>query len=186
MKARLILVFVALLFILTSCGKGTGNKDFVAGNDVADVIERLSQSDGGRTSTSFDMNAVVPTSSAVGKTVKVDIDLTQMSSSMVYSMVCDMISNPDTYRGKTVKVSGPLSTFLDTDTGKRYFACIIRDATACCAQGMEFTLKDNLKYPDDYPQLGTDITVAGVFDTYTEGDYVYCTLGNSELIEAKR
>ena len=47
---------------------------------------------------------------------------------------------------------------------------IIQDATACCAQGMEFVLTDEYSYPDDYPDEGSEITVMAVFDTYQEGN----------------
>lgn len=53
--------------------------------------------------------------------------------------------------------------------------------TACCAQGMEFVLTDDYSYPNDYPREGDEITVTGVFDTYMEGDYMYCTLRDANL-----
>ena len=39
-----------------------------------------------------------------------------------------------------------------------------------------------LLYPDDYPNEGGDICVVGVFDTYQEGDYTYCTLRNAKIV----
>ena len=65
---------------------------------------------------------------------------------------------------------------------KYYFACIIKDATACCAQGIGFVLADDYTYPDDYPELDTEICVVGVFNTYKEGDYTYCTLREAKMI----
>ncbi len=64
-----------------------------------------------------------------------------------------------------------------------YFACIIQDATACCAQGMEFVLTEDYHYPEDYPQEGQEIAVVGVYDTYMEGDYKFCTLRNAVLTD---
>ena len=55
-------------------------------------------------------------------------------------------------------------------------ACIISDATACCAQGIEFVLTEDRKFPEEYPEKGTEITVVGIFDTYMEGSYKYCQL----------
>ena len=37
-------------------------------------------------------------------TEAVDIDLTKLSATMVYSAVFDMIENPSEYRGKTIKI----------------------------------------------------------------------------------
>ena len=58
---------------------------------------------------------------------------------------------------------------------------MIQDATACCSQGMEFVLNNDYKFPEDYPAEGEDITVTGVFETYKEGEYLYCHLRDSKL-----
>ena len=110
-----------------------------------------------------------------------DVDLTVLSSTMVYSEVYNMVVYPEDYIGKTVKMKGQFAFYLDESTGKYYFACIIADATACCSQGIEFELKGDYVYPDDYPEPGTEICVVGVFDTYSEGDYLYCTLRNARF-----
>jgi len=113
---------------------------------------------------------------------KADIDLTSMSSTMAYSMVVDMDSNPIPYIGKTVKMTGRFATTAVQETGKRYFGCIIMDATACCGQTIEFELGGKHSFPEDYPDPGTDVTVIGVFNTYEEHGYTYCTLRNAELV----
>ncbi len=112
---------------------------------------------------------------------KVDVDLTKLSATMVYSEVYNMFTQPDNYLGKIVKMEGQFVDFLDPNTGNRYFSCIVKDATACCAQGIEFVLEECYSYPDDYPEQGMDITVIGEFSTYMEGDQMYCTLKNAEL-----
>lgn len=106
--------------------------------------------------------------------VDVDVDLTQLSSTMVYAEVSNMMSSPDEYTGKTVKMSGIFSVYVGET--QVYFACIIADATACCSQGIEFILAGNHSYPDDYPDLGTTVTVTGTFQTYEEDGYQYITL----------
>lgn len=112
---------------------------------------------------------------------KIDVDLTQLSSTMVYSEVYNMLNKPDGYKGKTVKMNGAFSVYEDESTGKVYLACIIADATACCSQGIEFELSGEHKYPDDYPELGSNITVTGTFGTYNEGEYTYCQLSDATL-----
>lgn len=54
-----------------------------------------------------------------------------------------------------MKMRGMFSSYHDEETGKSYYACIIQDATACCAQGIEFEL---------------------------EGEYTYCTLRNAHYV----
>lgn len=109
-------------------------------------------------------------------TVKYDVDLTKLSSTMVYSEVYNMMTNPGDYLGKKIRMTGSFSVYTDGSTGKNYFACLIADATACCSQGIEFQLSDGRIYPDDYPEMGEIITVSGTFDVYTENGYQYCQL----------
>lgn len=111
----------------------------------------------------------------------IDVDLTQMSSTMVYSEVYNMMWAPEEYIGKTVKMKGPFTYYKNTENGNLYFACIINDATACCSQGLEFDLEGDFSYPADYPALGEEITVSGVFETYEEYGYTYCTLRHAKM-----
>ena len=113
----------------------------------------------------------------------VDVDLTVLSSTMVYSEVYNMLLfTPDSYLGKTVKMTGQFSYYEDTTTGNQYFACIIADATACCAQGLEFVWAGEHIYPDDYPEYGTDIIVIGRLESYMENDLMYLHLVDAEVI----
>ena len=106
---------------------------------------------------------------------EVDVDLTKMNGNMVYAKVNDMMVNPADYRGKTVRMNGRFAIY-DGGEGKLYFACVISDATACCASGIEFVLAGEHSFPDDYPPDGSDITVSGVFGTYVEDNAMYCQL----------
>ena len=64
---------------------------------------------------------------------------------------------------------------------EQFYACIISDATACCAEGMEFVLKDDLAYPDDYQELGAELTVIGEFQSYEENGMTWYHLVNARL-----
>ncbi|MCR5666146.1 MAG: hypothetical protein K6G01_04900 [Eubacterium sp.] len=111
----------------------------------------------------------------------IDVDLTQLSSTMVYSEVYNMMVTPDDYIGKVVKMNGAFSIYEDEETGQIYYACIVQDATACCSQGIEFELAGDYTYPDDYPELDSEIVVQGTFETYEEGDLTYCRLADATL-----
>ncbi|MBR2780044.1 MAG: hypothetical protein IKD81_01315 [Eubacteriaceae bacterium] len=112
----------------------------------------------------------------------IDVDLTVLSSTMVYSEVSNMLQYPEEYIGKTVKMDGIYAYIHDASTGNEYYVCIIQDATACCSRGIEFVLTDDYVYPDDYPEVNEEICVVGVFDIYEENGYMYCTLRDAELI----
>ena len=112
----------------------------------------------------------------------IDLDLTQLSSTMVYSEVYNMIINPDNYYGKVIKIKGEFIYYQDTNTGNQYYSCVIADATACCAQGLEFVLKGDKTYPEDYPEPNSEITIIGKFENYEEGGYEYLRLVNASLV----
>jgi hypothetical protein len=119
---------------------------------------------------------------AQSSTDGIDIDLTTLSATVVYSEVYDMMFYPENYVGKTVKMDGMFTYYYDEANDKYYFACIIMDATACCSQGIEFEPSEEFTYPDDFPEDGGDICVVGVFDTYEEDGFTYCTLRNAEIL----
>lgn len=110
----------------------------------------------------------------------VDLDLTELSSTLVYSEVYNMLITPDDYKGKIIKMKGLFNQYTDKETGKIYNAVIIPDATACCQQGLEFELSD--KTNPNFEQ-GTEITVVGTFDTYSDGKFLYCYLKNAKIID---
>lgn len=119
----------------------------------------------------------------------VDVDLTVLSSTMVYSEVYNMLYfYPEDYYGKNVKMTGQFNVYQWVDESGIVadmpvaYACIISDATACCAEGMEFVLKDDLAYPDDYPELGTEITVIGEFQSYEENGVTWYHLVNARMV----
>ena len=117
----------------------------------------------------------------------VDVDLTVLSSTMVYSEVYNMLYNdPAHYLGKTVKAKGTFSIYQLVTDGVLQpdpvaYACIIADATACCAEGMEFVPEGDLTYPEDYPELGAEITVIGEFQSYEENGMTWYHLVNARL-----
>lgn len=111
----------------------------------------------------------------------INVDLTKLSSTMVYSEVYQMVYNPEEYVGKVIKMNGALSIFSSADTGRTYYTCVIKDATACCQQGIEFRLIGNKPLPSECVE-GSDVTVVGEFTTYKEGDKTYCELINAKLL----
>ncbi len=111
-------------------------------------------------------------------TLGAEIDLTVLSPTMVYSQVFDMMMYPQDYRGKSVKMAGQCAVYYDGATDSTYYACIVQDATACCSQGIEFVLEEGTPYP----KAGTEICVAGVYDTYAENGVTFCTLSGARLL----
>ncbi len=113
------------------------------------------------------------------KEEKIDVDLTKMSATMVYSEVYNMMALPDDYLGQTVRMRGEFQYYEGEE--RNYYVVLIADAMACCQQGMEFVLSGDYSFPEDYPAPGTTVTVTGVFDTYMEGEYMRF----AQLIDAR-
>ena len=117
----------------------------------------------------------------------IDIDLTRLNSTMVFSEVNRMMYEPEEFLGKTVRVSGQFALAFgygedgEVNPEQVYFACIIPDALACCSSGIEFERAGEYRYPGDYPDEGDDITVTGVFEVYEEYGLEYFHLADAVM-----
>ena len=178
-----LLLAACMMLSLCACGKDSG-KD--AGNDVSSSDEEASAS-AESIPTPKEQETSEESEQPQASSNGVDVDLTVLSSTMVYSEVYNMLYNdPAHYLGKTVKARGTFSIYQLVTDGVLQpdpvaYACIIADAAACCAEGMEFVLKDNLAYPDDYPEPGAEITVIGEFQSYEENGMTRYHLVNARL-----
>lgn len=120
-------------------------------------------------------------SESVQGTAGVDLDLSEISSSIAYAQIYNMKYTPDDYIGKTVKIRGQFAYYENPDTKVRYFACIITDGTGCCSQELEFIPAGEHAYQDDYPATGSEITVTGTCEVYEKNEYRYCRLVNATV-----
>ncbi len=111
------------------------------------------------------------------ETVKEQYDLTTMNKDMVYATVYQMMSEPDHFEGKTIRLKGVFYTYQDKKTKKKYYYCLVKDALACCSQGIEFVC-ENKKYPKE----DAEIQIEGTFHTYREkgDDNLYCHLTDAQ------
>ena len=110
------------------------------------------------------------TASADG--TKIDYDLTEMNSNMVYSQVFDMMIEPEIYDDKLIKMRGNFALYPNSPTanGGTSYAVIISDALACCQQGIEF----KYDFGEKLPKEGDIITVTGQYvSAIMSGDIVY-------------
>lgn len=197
----LIIIMMAIVVSFTGCGNvsGASNRIHVDSSGVNDVMQQEMAKEDKKSQTSTDTNneieaesetyadnqATTENADYTNKEVdlkNIDLDLTTYSSTMVYTEVYNMMLQPKEYKGKTVKIKGLFATYCEESTGVNYFACIVQDATACCSQGIEFSLAGDYTYPQDYPKEGEEITVVGVFDTYKEVNSEYIVLKNAMII----
>lgn len=106
------------------------------------------------------------------------IDLTALSSTMVFSQVYNIMISPEEYEGRTIKGAGNFQVYQDSNN-RNFYALIISDAEACCQQGLELIWDGAHTYPEDYPEEGSEIEITGVFQSYIEeGNTYYYVLVN--------
>ncbi|MGL5259866.1 MAG: hypothetical protein ACRC7V_07130 [Lachnospiraceae bacterium] len=112
----------------------------------------------------------------------IDVDLTTMSSTLVYAEVYNMMQNPTDYIGKTVKLNGIYYKATSEDTTKFYNYAIISDAASCCAQGIEFIWSGQKEYEDGYLVDDMGIELVGVFGSYEEDGYTYYYIAVDDVV----
>lgn len=191
-----IWLLVAVVLI-SGCGKRADNgKGINSGETVDKVIEsqvkkeeqkKTEESTKEDTQKNNQQNTDTQTPESVQGTVNapeaaVDVDLSVMDSDMIYATVYQMMSDPEQYVGKTFRIEGKFYVTYDEMTKNQYYYCVIKDATECCAQGLEFVWGDGSHiYPDEYPTDGTEVIVDGTFELYMENDSRYCRLANADF-----
>lgn len=199
--------FLAFTFLLTGCGTATEHipRKNTVEDALRQRLETTEQTTEDKNTAAEQTSGIQPTSEAAEQTSESAVptseaaervtakpeeaaddtrdssgeivDLTVLDSDMVYAVVFEMMNDPQKYMGKTIKMSGTASRYTDVDTGADYYACIITDAQACCAQGIEYKLPDGEPYPD----YGSGIIVTGTFGSYTEGENVFYVLNDAQL-----
>lgn len=181
MKKTICVLFALITVLLfSSCGK-QNEKEVQSTDPSSAAVTASSAQTSFKTTSAPSQEAKVNENEKPKNYSKIDVDLTKLSSTMVYSEVYNMVSVPQNYIGKVVKMHGQFAFYEDHRTGNRYYACIISDATACCSQGLEFVLSGSHSFPDDYPEESAEITVVGIFETYIENGTMYFRLADAKL-----
>lgn len=176
MKSIKLLFSIVVPFLITSCGAGSHVNS--RNNPMASLFDKSTSSE---VISNIDSSIDNPSGGTeVPVYEHIDIDLTTMNSTMVYSEVYNMMLYPSQYIDKVVKAKGPFVTAESTDPNYCYPAVLIQDATACCGNGLEFLLygipRCTSKGGNGYPSLREEVTIVGVFKTYIEEASMYVHL----------
>ena len=207
MKNRFIKFFIIfIIFVaIAGCGKKRQNKNqmFSTTKSVKDTIEEEMKKEQEKKENAENEKALKNDFQAIEEDVKeinedkneenkkaenvggenqkdIDYDLTEMNSDMIYATVFMVVQDPESYAGKTFKIYGNSYTFPTTEGKSMTHYCLIKDALACCAQGLEFiSSNSDEKYPDD----GDEIVVTGTLESYTVEDIPMplCRLVNAKI-----
>ncbi|SET31132.1 hypothetical protein [[Clostridium] polysaccharolyticum] len=180
-----------ILALATGCGKssgvtGRGNKNKSVDSVLKSQVEKENQASGtiDQQEASKENVEEAQNKNETAKrdgSNKVDIDLTQMGSDMVYATVYQLMSKPEDYIGQRIRIRGSYFPYYDETTKQNYHNCLIRDAAACCSQGIEFIWEDGSHKLEEYPKEDSEIVVEGIYETYKEGENMYSRLRNASL-----
>jgi hypothetical protein len=91
----------------------------------------------------------------------VDIDLSELSMTMIQAEYARILSNADDYSGKTIRVVGAYYTLFFENPGTRFHYIIIIPGDECCQEGFEFRRAGDYDFPGDYPSQNAMIQITG-------------------------
>lgn len=189
-----LIIFIILISGCSDVNDGRiGVKDIKKNNTVDDVINKQIEKTNSLTDednlnvgeeSKKEETKQIDEHNTIDYSKKVDYDLTLMNKDMVYGIIYDMITNSDKYIGKTFRIEGLYYANYHKSTDKYYHYCVVEDALACCAQGLEFIWDGGPNiYPDEYPENNTGIVIEGVFETYEAEsyDFSFCRIKDSKV-----
>ncbi len=117
-----VTIALAFLCLFTGCSKKQPVLDAQKGAALQKIHEEES---------SF-VNVKDPSTGKI-----MDFDLTKMNPNMVYATVFNLMLEPESYDGKIFRMKGNFLKVNGPD-GQYAYAVIVKDALACCQQGLEF------------------------------------------------
>lgn len=111
-------------------GQPTGAKDVIESQIAASESSISSET---TSSLSSEETTVTESLFETSSNEEFDVDLTIDNADLIYAEVFAMVYTPEDYVGKTVKMKGQFVFYYDEEKDQYYYACLIKDAMACCA-----------------------------------------------------
>lgn len=185
-KILACIICLTLAFGVTACGKAS-DKD--SNGDTKIISDAKNKQENSKSNTKKEVSKKeVADDAGKGKSSKsksktssnkIDIDLNNLNANVVYSQVFLMMTEPDKFIGKRIRMSGQFNVYAAQEGNPsgvtEYYAIIIADAQACCQQGIEFVWPGHT-YPDGFPEVKSNASVTGIFEVYEENGKKYCRL----------
>ena len=185
-KILACIICLTLAFGVTACGKAS-DKDSNGDTKIISDAKNKQENSKSNTKKEVSKNEVADdagkgkSSKSKSKTNsnKIDVDLNNLNANVVYAQVFQMMTEPDKFIGKRIRMSGQFNVYAAQEGNPsgvtEYYAIIIADAQACCQQGIEFVWPGHT-YPDGFPEVKSNASVTGIFEVYEENGKKYCRL----------
>ena len=190
-KILACIICLTLAFGVTACGKASdkdsnGDTKIISDaknkqeNSKSDTKKEVSKKEVNKKEVSDDAGKGKSSKSkSKTKGNKIDVDLNNLNANVVYSQVFLMMTEPDKFIGKRIRMSGQFNVYAAEEGNPsgvtEYYAIIIADAQACCQQGIEFVWPGHT-YPEGFPEVKSNASVTGIFEVYEENGKKYCRL----------
>lgn len=185
-KILACIICLTLAFGVTACGKAS-DKD--SNGDTKIISDAKNKQENSKSNTKKDVSKKeVAGDAGKGKSSKsksktnsnkIDVDLNNLNANVVYAQVFQMMTEPDKFIGKRIRMSGQFNVYAAQEGNPsgvtEYYAIIIADAQACCQQGIEFVWPGHT-YPEGFPDVKSNASVTGIFEVYEENGKKYCRL----------
>lgn len=185
-KILACIICLTLAFGVTACGKAS-DKD--SNGDTKIISDAKNKQENSKSDTKKEVSKKeVAGDAGKGKSSKsksktnsnkIDVDLNNLNANVVYAQVFQMMTEPDKFIGKRIRMSGQFNVYAAEEGNPsgvtEYYAIIIADAQACCQQGIEFVWPGHT-YPDGFPEVKSNASVTGIFEVYEENGKKYCRL----------
>lgn len=185
-KILICIICLTLAFGVTACGKAS-DKD--SNGDTKIISDAKNKQENSKSNTKKEVSKKeVAGDAGKGKSSKtksktnsnkIDVDLNNLNANVVYSQVFLMMTEPDKFIGKRIRMSGQFNVYAAEEGNPsgvtEYYAIIIADAQACCQQGIEFVWPGHT-YPEGFPEVKSNASVTGIFEVYEENGKKYCRL----------
>ena len=185
-KILACIICLTLAFGVTACGKAS-DKD--SNGDTKIISDAKNKQENSKSDTKKEVSKKeVAGDAGKGKSSKsksktnsnkIDVDLNNLNANVVYSQVYLMMTEPDKFIGKRIRMSGQFNVYAAEEGNPsgvtEYYAIIIADAQACCQQGIEFVWPGHT-YPEGFPEVKSNASVTGIFEVYEENGKKYCRL----------
>ena len=190
-KILACIICLTLAFGVTACGKASdkdsnGDTKIISDaknkqeNSKSDTKKEVSKKEVNKKEVAGDAGKGKSSKSkSKTKGNKIDVDLNNLNANVVYSQVFLMMTEPDKFIGKRIRMSGQFNVYAAEEGNPsgvtEYYAIIIADAQACCQQGIEFVWPGHT-YPEGFPEVKSNDSVTGIFEVYEENGKKYCRL----------
>ena len=185
-KILACIICLTLAFGVTACGKAS-DKD--SNGDTKIISDAKNKQENSKSNTKREVSKKeVAGDAGKGKSSKsksktnsnkIDVDLNNLNANVVYAQVFQMMTEPDKFIGKRIRMSGQFNVYAAQEGNPsgvtEYYAIIIADAQACCQQGIEFVWPGHT-YPEGFPEVKSNASVTGIFEVYEENGKKYCRL----------